>query len=74
MEAAVPPLYAMIVVVWAVVFLQFWRRRNAGLLSRYSPLPFKYLMILSSYQFPKIHVSVKLSSEIVSGTLVLYVN
>jgi anoctamin-10 len=35
MEAAVPPLYAMIVVVWAVVFLQFWRRRNAGLLSRW---------------------------------------
>jgi len=31
MEPAVPPIYAMIVVVWAVVFLQFWRRRNASL-------------------------------------------
>lgn len=31
MEPAVPPIYAMVVVVWAVVFLQFWRRQNAGL-------------------------------------------
>jgi len=31
MEPAVPPIYAMIVVVWAVVFLQFWRRKNASL-------------------------------------------
>jgi anoctamin-10 len=31
LEPAVPPIYAMIVVVWAVVFLQFWRRQNASL-------------------------------------------
>jgi hypothetical protein len=31
MQPAVPPIFAMIVVVWAVVFLQFWRRKNATL-------------------------------------------
>lgn len=35
MEPAVPPIYAMIVVIWAVVFLQFWRRQNAALQNKY---------------------------------------
>ncbi|XP_073391675.1 anoctamin-like protein Os01g0706700 isoform X3 [Physcomitrium patens] len=35
MEPAVPPIYAMIVVIWAVVFLQFWRRQNAALQNKW---------------------------------------
>ncbi|CAK9260652.1 unnamed protein product [Sphagnum jensenii] len=34
-QSAVPPVFSMAIVVWAVVFLQFWRRTNAEILTRW---------------------------------------
>ncbi|BBN05616.1 hypothetical protein MPTK1_3g14570 [Marchantia polymorpha subsp. ruderalis] len=33
--SAVPIIFSMVVIIWAVLFLQFWKRENAGLLSRW---------------------------------------
>ncbi|MCO5597813.1 hypothetical protein L7F22_051897 [Adiantum nelumboides] len=35
-EALVPPLLSMLAVSWAVLFLQFWKRKNAALLARWN--------------------------------------
>jgi uncharacterized protein (DUF983 family) len=35
-QSAVPPVFSMAIVVWAVVFLQFWRRTNAEILTRFA--------------------------------------
>ncbi|KAI5068492.1 hypothetical protein GOP47_0016837 [Adiantum capillus-veneris] len=35
-EAIVPPLFSMLAVSWAVLFLQFWKRKNAALLARWN--------------------------------------
>ncbi|KAH7365864.1 hypothetical protein KP509_18G050100 [Ceratopteris richardii] len=33
-ESLTPPLVSMLAVMWAVLFLQFWKRKNAALLAR----------------------------------------
>lgn len=35
-ESIVPPLFSMLAVSWAVLFLQFWKRKNAALLARWN--------------------------------------
>lgn len=35
-DAIVPPLFSMLAVTWAVLFLQFWKRKNAALLARWN--------------------------------------
>lgn len=35
-ESIVPPLLSMLAVSWAVLFLQFWKRKNAALLARWN--------------------------------------
>lgn len=35
-ESVVPPLFSMLAVSWAVLFLQFWKRKNAALLARWN--------------------------------------
>eukprot|EP00250_Pteridium_aquilinum_P007824 c17468_g1_i1 orf=165-2180(+) len=35
-ESIVPPLFSMLAVTWAVLFLQFWKRKNAAVLARWN--------------------------------------
>ncbi|CAM6117478.1 unnamed protein product [Calypogeia fissa] len=34
-EPAIPPIFSMTVIIWSVLFLQFWKRHNAGLQARW---------------------------------------